>query len=151
MSDLMAACGVLCSGCPAYHANQRGAAHQERTAVAWRRIYRLRETPGAISCEGCQAADDEVFHTCRRCAARRCCRRRGFASCAECDTRPCAKLEKAQAVWDTVPHLAERLTAGDFDRYARPYCGHRQRLEAARAAVSTSARRPPAPSSRRGR
>ncbi|HVO09227.1 MAG TPA: DUF3795 domain-containing protein [Vicinamibacteria bacterium] len=131
MSELMAACGVLCSGCPAYRAQQRGAAHQRRTAAAWRRIYRLREMPSAISCAGCQAPDNEVFHTCRRCRARRCCLRHGFASCAECGTRPCARLEKAQSAWDAVPALADRLTAPDFELYVRPYCGHRERLEAA--------------------
>ncbi len=134
MPERMSACGVLCSGCPAYRAKQKGIAHQRRTAAAWARIYGLRQKPGAISCGGCQAAEDEVFHTCRRCTARRCCVGRGFASCAECDTRPCAKLERAQRLWDSVPALAERLTPGDFARYARPYCDHRRRLEAARAA-----------------
>ncbi len=151
MSELMAACGVLCSGCPAYRGRQRGAAHQRRTAAARRRIYRLKETPAAISCGGCQAPDEVVFRTCRRCRARRCCLRQGFTSCAQCATRPCAKLEKAQSVWDPVPALADRLTPEDFALYARPYCGHRQRLEAARATAATSRRSPGGRSSRRCR
>jgi hypothetical protein len=37
-------------------------------------------------------------------------------------------------VWDHVPELSAVLSQKDFARYARPYCGHRRRLSAARAA-----------------
>lgn len=48
MPTLMSACGVLCSACPACRAAERGAAHQARTATAWRRIYGLREAPESM-------------------------------------------------------------------------------------------------------
>ncbi len=41
MTRMMSACGVLCSDCPAYFADAKGVAHQERTASAWQRIYGL--------------------------------------------------------------------------------------------------------------
>ncbi len=130
---MMSACGVVCSECPAYQGTRKGSAHQEQTVEAWHRIYGLNEAPTAISCGGCLGPDEQLFHTQGRCPARRCCREKGFRSCAECLEIGCAKLEQAQSVWDGVPSLAATLSPADFDRYARPYCGHRQRLEAARA------------------
>ena len=128
----MSACGVLCSECPAYRAREKGPAHQRRTAEAWRSIYGLSEGAEDISCGGCLGRDDELFHTSVRCKARRCCRSRGFATCAACAIRPCSDLERAQSVWDGVPDLARTLSAADFATYGAPYCGHRERLEAAR-------------------
>ena len=133
MNTMMAACGVMCSGCPAYHGAAKDPAHQCSTVAAWRRIYDLTETPEHITCGGCLGPDDEVFHTSVRCKARRCCRSKGFSSCAECTVERCGDLEKAQAVWDEVPELASSLSASDFEIYARPYCGHRERLAGLRA------------------
>lgn len=138
---MMSACGVLCSECPAYHGAAKGVAHQQRTVEAWGRIYGLSEAAEDISCGGCLGSDDELFHTSRRCKARACCRRKGFASCAECANAACDDLERAQAVWDGVPRLASTLSSADFARYARPYCGHRERLAAARAVRGRGASR----------
>jgi hypothetical protein len=130
---MMAACGVMCSDCPAYLGQARGPEHQESTAAAWRRIYRMRETAANISCGGCSGPEDRLFHTSLRCKARLCCASKGFKTCAECSLESCRDLEKAQAVWDRVPDLAKTLSREDFATYARPYCGHRRRLAAARA------------------
>lgn len=129
----MSACGVLCSECPAYLARSKGIAYQRRIAEAWRRIYGLHEQPENISCGGCFGGDDELFHTSRGCRARRCCREKGFATCAECGEVACADLEQAQSIWDGVPALASTLSRSDIERYARPYCGHRERLAEARS------------------
>jgi hypothetical protein len=134
MSEMMSACGVMCSECPAYQGAARGVAHQRRTVDAWQRIYALRETAEHISCGGCLSSDEEVFHTSRTCKARMCCRSKGFGNCAECGIDSCPDLESAQSMWDEVPALAKMLSPADFDEYARPYCGHRPRLTAARAA-----------------
>ena len=132
MVEMMSACGVLCSECGAYRAASKGPAYQEEVADAWSRIYGLKEPASNISCSGCLGPDKEVFHTSVRCTARRCCISKGFRSCAECPERTCALLERAQSVWDGVPETGASLSAADFDRYARPYCGHRERLAAAR-------------------
>jgi Protein of unknown function (DUF3795) len=137
--QMMSACGVMCSDCPAYQGASKGPAHQQQTVEAWHRIYGLNEGPARISCGGCLGPDQELFHTMGRCQARRCCRKKGLHSCAECTEVACPDLEHAQAVWDSVPDLASRLSAADFDRYARPYCGHRERLTAARVARRSSA------------
>ena len=130
---MMSACGVLCSECPAYHAEAKGVAHQRRTVEAWRRIYGLSETTKRISCSGCLGPDAELFHTSRNCQARRCCLDKGFGSCAECPKESCADLERAQSVWDEVPELTAKLSPADYAAYGRAYCGHRERLAAARA------------------
>lgn len=129
---MISACGVLCSECPAYLGQSKGVAHQQRTVEAWKRIYGLNETAEHISCCGCLGPDAEVFYTCRKCKARICCRSKGLSCCAECPVESCADLEKAQSNWDEVPNLVEKLSPADFEMYAMPYCGHRERLAAAR-------------------
>ncbi len=131
---MMSACGVLCSNCPAYLGSARGLEHQQRVAEAWQRIYDLDFTAEQITCGGCLGSDKDLFCTMGACEARKCCISEWLASCAECPLAPCPKLEKAQAVWDGVPDLIRRLSPEDFEVYAQPYCGHRQRLEAASAA-----------------
>ncbi len=137
MVKRMSVCGVLCSDCPAYHGDQKGVVHQERTAAAWRRIYGLNETPEHISCGGCWGPDDELFHTSRTCQARRCCRCKSFSSCAKCPETKCQLLEKAQSVWDGVPQIGKSLSHKEFVIYAKPYCNHRQRLAKARRVLQT--------------
>jgi hypothetical protein len=134
MSEMMSACGVMCSQCPAYQASAKGVEHQRATVDAWHRIYGLNEAPEDISCGGCLGSDDDLFHASRGCAARRCCQGHGLSSCAECSDESCEDLERAQALWDEVPQIGAGLTGADFDMYARPYCGHRGRLAALRAA-----------------
>ena len=135
MLRVMSACGVLCSDCPAYFGAARGVAHQKQTAAAWLRIYGLNETVENISCGGCIGTDDQLFHTSRTCKARRCCRSKGFTTCAECPVEQCPDLEKAQSIWDEVSDLAKVLSCQDFATYARPYCDHRRRLAEARRAI----------------
>jgi hypothetical protein len=130
---MMSACGVMCSDCPAYNAQKKGAAFQQRVVEAWSRIYGLNEIAEHISCCGCLGSDEEVFYTSRKCKARTCCRLKRFGSCAECSIESCADLKKAQSVWDGVPYLIDKLTPADFTTYAQPYCGHRERLTEMRA------------------
>lgn len=129
MAQVMSACGVLCSGCPAYLGKTKGLEHQQQTAKAWKRIYRLNAKAETLSCGGCQGPENELLVYCRKCKAQQCCRDRGFRSCAECPVKSCALLRKAQAVWDGVPKLEKVLSRSDFAKYAKPYCGHRERLE----------------------
>ncbi len=135
MTRIMSACGVLCSDCPAYLGDAKGVAHQKCTVVAWRTIYGLNETIENISCGGCLGPDDQLFHTSRTCKARRCCRSKGFATCAECRVEGCPDLERAQLVWDEVPALANVLSREDFVTYAQPYCDHRRLLADTRRAL----------------
>ncbi len=135
MARMMSACGVMCSVCPAFHGEAKGAAHQAKTAEAWLRIYGLNEPSQNISCDGFLGPDNKLFHTSIHCKARRCCLSKGFHSCAECNVIGCLYLEKAQSVWDEVPEISKNLSRRDFVIYARPYCNHRRRLANARQKV----------------
>jgi len=129
MTARMSACGVLCSECPAFLAHRAGdPAMRERVAAAWHELYGLDFGPDVIRCGGCFGPDDQLFHTSRRCAARRCCRSRGLASCAKCGDRPCADLEKAQSVWDGLEERAATLPRSVFREFVQPYCGARRRV-----------------------
>jgi Protein of unknown function (DUF3795) len=137
MAEMMSACGVLCSGCAAYHGKKKDPEHQKRAAAAWRRIYRLKVTARQMACGGCLAPDEEVFHSSRTCKARNCCRSKGSSSCAACEAAAsCPMLAKAQSVWDGVPKIAATLSPADLEAYAWPYLNPRRRLAAARAARS---------------
>ena len=130
MDTIMSACGVVCSDCAAYVAASKGTAFRKEAAEAWNRIYGFQTPPEKMSCGGCLSSDDKVFHTSVTCAARRCCLSKGFSSCAECPDESCALLKKAQSNWDTVPEIGTSLSASDFEKYAQPYCGYRERIEA---------------------
>ncbi len=132
MNDVVSACGVICSKCGAYRAASKGSSFQQEVAEAWRRIYGLDEKTANISCGGCLSPDDQVFHTSIRCTARRCCLEKGLKNCGECPVESCPLLERAQLQWDEVPDICANLPAGDFERYARPYCGHRERIASLR-------------------
>ncbi len=137
MDNVMSACGVLCSECAAYLAASRGPAYQKEAAGGWSRIYGFQVEPEQMSCGGCLSSDEQVFHSSVRCAARRCCLGKGLSSCAECPEESCEFLAKAQSNWDTVPEISAMLSASDFEKYARPYCGYRERFEAARRAFGS--------------
>jgi hypothetical protein len=137
MDKVMSACGVICSDCAAYFAASKGLAYQKEAAEAWSRIYGFQVEPKKMSCGGCLSSDDQVFHTSVKCTARRCCLSKRFASCAECPEKSCELLERAQSNWETVPEIGAKLSASDFEKYAQPYCGYRERLEAARRDFSS--------------
>ena len=137
MQQQMSACGVLCSGCAAFRAASKGSTYQAEVAGAWENIYGLKESPERVSCGGCLGPEEELFHTSKQCAARQCCRAKGLGGCAGCAKLECDILEKAQSTWDGVPERGASLSQEDFDRYARAYCGHRERLRRARSSFQS--------------
>jgi len=141
MTRMMSACGVKCSGCPAFR-DREDRIDREKRVTAWRRIYGLNQEAENISCGGCLGPDDQLFHTCRKCKARRCFRRKGLRSCVACTVESCALLEKAQAQWDGVAKLVEVVPRADFAKYVEPYCNHRERVERARRAGTKRRREP---------
>ncbi|HUJ45478.1 MAG TPA: DUF3795 domain-containing protein [Opitutaceae bacterium] len=131
MTIQMSACGVICSECPAFLAGQaKDPAACERVAGAWHRLYGLDFGPDVLSCGGCLGSDEDLFFTSRKCAARRCCRSRGLASCAACADRPCADLERAQSAWDGLEERAQTLPEPVFREFVLPYCHARERVPA---------------------
>ena len=137
MTIHMSACGVICSACPAYLAGQSNdPADRERVATAWHEIYGLNFGPEAIACGGCLGSDEAVFCTSLKCSARRCCRSRDLASCAECADRPCADLERAQSNWDGLEEKAKSLPESTFKEFVLPYCHARRRVPGMKGAAA---------------
>lgn len=129
MTIHLSACGVICSECPAFLAGQaKDPAVRERVAAAWHELYGLNFGPEVISCGGCLRRDEDLFFTSRNCSARRCCRSRDLASCAECADRPCVDLERAQSVWDGLEERAMTLPEPVFREFVLPYCHARRRV-----------------------
>lgn len=129
------ACGVTCSECPAFLAGQaKDPAVRERVAAAWHALYQLDFEPEVISCGGCLGRDEDLFFASRNCPARRCCRSRSLASCAECADRPCTDLERAQSVWGGLAARAKTLPEPVFREFVQPYCHARERVPGTRNA-----------------
>ena len=84
--EMIAACGLVCSTCPAYIAgttNDRTL--QEKTAAAWSAAYGSEVKPEDVACDGCQSTGPRLFSHCTVCDVRLCAHGKGYATCAECD------------------------------------------------------------------
>lgn len=101
---------------------------KQETAVASGRTHGLKKNAEDTSCGGCLGPEVVLFHTCRKCEARRCCGMKGLRSCAECTVASCALLEKAQARWDEVPTLVQAVSPTDFANYVKGYCDPSQKI-----------------------
>lgn len=84
--EMIAACGIVCTFCPAYVAGQTGDRElQEKTAAAWSARHGTEVKPEDVACDGCQSAGARLIPHCAVCEVRSCAHERGYATCAECD------------------------------------------------------------------
>lgn len=102
--NLVGCCGIYCGACFACRGEVSERARELReqlkeekfnkiaTAFEWIGDYgEFRKWLSwlvRLKCEGCGAGGGNPF-----CQIRKCCRKLGFASCAECERMPCKKLE----------------------------------------------------------
>ena len=102
--NLIGACGIYCGACPFYRSEipelsrrlkeALKAEHFNKIAVPFEWVGDYREFKKWLSflsrarCDGCQAGGGNPF-----CAIRKCCRKLGVRSCAECEKFPCSKLD----------------------------------------------------------
>lgn len=112
MSKIIAYCGLVCSGCPAYIATQADdMAALEAVAAKWREEYNAPDiTIASVICDSCQSGES-VRHCGHwyECDIRICGMERGVANCGLCPDYPCEKIERffgfvpdARAVLDGV-------------------------------------------------
>ncbi|MBO8181239.1 MAG: DUF3795 domain-containing protein [Archaeoglobus sp.] len=101
-STLIGCCGIYCGACPFYRSkipdlakmlkDALNAEKFNKIAVPFEWVGEYREFKKWLNflarakCEGCQAGGGNPF-----CSIRKCCRKKGFVSCAECDEFPCDK------------------------------------------------------------
>jgi hypothetical protein len=93
MERIIAACGIVCSECPAYVATQEGdeEAISKMAADAAAKLDR-EVNPEEVLCEGCLAESDRKCGYTTECEIRACVLGRDFANCAYCGEYACEKL-----------------------------------------------------------
>jgi len=90
---MVAACGLICTECPAYIATQEDD-DQKRAKVAedwskWGEKLELKD----VNCDGCVETGKRLFRFCTTCGVRKCVLDRDMENCAHCDDYPCQKLD----------------------------------------------------------
>ncbi|MHA2425155.1 MAG: DUF3795 domain-containing protein [Candidatus Thorarchaeota archaeon] len=94
-SEMIACCGLDCSGCPAIKAKQNNDDElRKKTAQDWSQPEY--EVPFQdVNCDGCrQSSDETIFkHWPPNCPVRNCVFERKLENCANCDDYICDKLD----------------------------------------------------------
>ena len=96
MQSIVAYCGLVCTGCPAYVATQANdRAALEKVAAEWRQAFNSPEiTADSIICDSCLATNGARLNGyCATCGIRACGMERSVANCAHCSDYACEKLE----------------------------------------------------------
>lgn len=95
MDEMIAYCGIVCTGCDAFVATQNDDdAKRKEVAELWTKEYNVDVKPEDINCDGCLATTDRVFNYCNICEIRKCGAEKGVVNCAYCEDYACDKLEK---------------------------------------------------------
>jgi len=94
MDEIIAFCGLTCTGCPVYLATQKDDDRErERVAERWTKLFNTKFEPQDVNCDGCVAEGGRLFSFCGVCEIRKCGQARGVQNCAFCDDYACQKLE----------------------------------------------------------
>jgi len=94
-TSIIAACGLICSTCPAYMATQKNDdALRVKTAKEWSEMFKVDIKPADINCDGCTTESSRLFNYCRVCEIRACAREKKVSTCAVCPGYSCEKLDK---------------------------------------------------------
>jgi hypothetical protein len=93
MERIIAACGLVCSECPAYVATQTGDEEAIAKMAADAAAKFDREVkPEEVLCDGCLTESERKCGYIADCEIRACAVERGFANCAHCGEYACEKL-----------------------------------------------------------
>jgi tRNA(Ile2) C34 agmatinyltransferase TiaS len=95
--EMIAACGVDCSSCPAYV--NRNATDQEvveKIAAEWSAQMHQEIKPENVLCDGCLLVGEvRLSPYCHTCGIRVCAHGKGYVTCAECgEYEACTMLQK---------------------------------------------------------
>lgn len=95
--EMIAACGLDCSSCPAYV--NRNTTYQEvleKVAAEWSAQLHQEIKPENVPCDGCQLVGEaRLSPYCNTCAIRACAHGKSNATCAECgEYEICTALQK---------------------------------------------------------
>ena len=102
----LAACGLICSECPAFIATKKNDTHlREKTALEWSETHQAQIKAEDIRCLGC-SNEEVLFSYCYECNIRACCHEKGLSNCAKCFDYPCNHVEE---FFQFVPETQETL------------------------------------------
>jgi hypothetical protein len=105
--EVVGACGIACSACPAYIATRSDDdALRARTAQEWSQMYHADIKAIDINCDGCPSDGPRLFAHCLECGIRKCAREKKLANCAACPEYACPQLQEFFAM---VPQARETL------------------------------------------
>ena len=109
MQEMIAYCGLVCTGCPAYLATQKDDDEERRrVAELWTKQYGHEFTPEDINCDGCLSETGRLSgYTENICEIRRCARGKGVVNCAHCEEYEAC--EKLAAFFEQAPGAREKL------------------------------------------
>ncbi len=95
MEKMMAMCGLVCTGCPAFLATMHDSDEERRkTAEDWSKMYGHDIKPEEINCCGCLSVGKKLLAYCGQCETRKCGLERSLANCAACPDYACEKPSK---------------------------------------------------------
>lgn len=107
MPEMIASCGLICTGCPAFIATRENDdGLRRKTAEEWSKMFHADIKPADINCDGCLSNSKRLFAHCFECEIRKCCRERKVANCAECPEFACKKISDFMAM---VPEARAKL------------------------------------------
>ena len=104
---MIAYCGLDCSKCIGYLATQSGDKHQiDEVAKKWSKQFNADIKPEHVICDGCKTKKRESFHCANFCKIRKCCIKKKYDSCIECNDFACSDLE---FILNNAPEVKENL------------------------------------------
>jgi hypothetical protein len=94
MQEMIAYCGLICTGCPAFIATQKDDNAERQKVVEKWSSEKNPMTIEDINCDGCIAVGKRLIKFCNECEVRACGIEKKVENCAHCDDFACDKLEK---------------------------------------------------------
>jgi hypothetical protein len=113
MNQMIAYCGLVCTGCPAYTATQANdAAAIEQIAREWAEAYGVPVTAEDVWCDGCLSDGPRLCAHCGECEVRACATGRGVVNCGHCDDYGCDIIAGFLANAPQAKTVLEEIRAG---------------------------------------
>lgn len=93
MEEIISACGLICTECPAYIATLNDDDElRTKTANEWSKMYGATISPDDVNCVGCLEETGRHIGHWDECEIHKCTKERELLNCAYCDDYGCEKI-----------------------------------------------------------